>query len=376
MQNIFLYASTNEEMSLIKGKLMDAFKDLNLLPTFHECIGCEDSFRMAKNSKFNAYIFFTDRDELDYFSALLKVIPTPTEKNKRIKLLFEKLPSNYLDAGGKIIHDAERNYFSVDKNLLNSSKESLASIIKFIFFPPIFFFSYGNEKGKVELGNSAREIIEEIELCFKSLFPNITPCKDYTCFEKSSIVENNLERVAQADYILMIINEKFFTSPFCMKEFGLILRLIDKNTSAKKRIEKFNEKVLLITSEKADEYMNAQNLQAHPKLRNTWLGTLERTVSHYIDNKGGDEAIAKSITDTINIIEDCIPFIRSMGNITRIEFNILKDNGYSDLMLEINKKMENAGYKTFYSDLHDPELEIIRKSKAFAKIREMNTIEY
>lgn len=372
MKKIFKYASSREKMEVLRV-LSDAFKDLNVTPEFTECIRCDESFSHARK-KFDAYIFYGK--DAEYFDPLINTAQKYIgKKTSRLKISFESLSSEDKNSGKKIFYNQQSEYFVLDENILLEKKEEIARYLKFIFYPPEFFFSYGNEKNASnELGDTARVVLEELEDCFRAIFPNIQPKSDHKFFEKGSLVDKNLKELADSEFIILLMNKKYLESNFCMKELNLVIDFIDKNHPVSRRIDKFNEKVFLITSSIADEYLDPHNTKKYHDLSDRWLSKLDDKVKDYIRRKEG-KASSKVIKEYLDIIDNALPFIGEINNITRTDFNDLRSSEYVQLMIEINEKLENVGYKTFYSDMDDPELEIMKKTKLFSNIQNIDSVD-
>lgn len=352
--NFFITSSDEAYLEVIENSLVNTFPSC-VITTAKNCDEALGYFRSGK--KFDGYIF--DEEKCYHFDLLLdKVIDSdkPFISTSELKMDLVRIESNQKGI----------SYVSIRRDLFNFAHNDypFKEILKFIFLPPILYFSYGNQKEN-EVINLSREILLEVESCIKSVFPNIKTKKDFTDFAKGGIHYYKREDLVSAPHIIIILSKEYFYSYHCMEELYLILRSVDFN------LEGFNKKICLIFSKNLQNLLDTGRIEHSDFMSNLekyWIEQLEIFVDLY-KSRISNETYKEQVKTALNILTHCIKFIDDeihkilRGNDSTISLENIRKNGYPDLIAEINSKLEE-NFQTPYKHLSPADKNIIFSARA------------
>lgn len=216
---ILLTSSTSSEsIKAIEDRIHTAFKDSGKKASIDSFETCDEAFYRIKTQT-NDYDFFVINTENPkcYGHSLIDYIGSFPQNKNKTKLLIS---GSIVNIHSKNYIGSKQFYYVPEEKLIQihatefNNTEILKKIIKTFFTEtPTLYISYGNDPKF-----TSREIIEEFDKLARIAIPHFNILFDFKSLKIGSDVKQFMNNMKDGDIVLLIINEKYFNSPYCMEE--------------------------------------------------------------------------------------------------------------------------------------------------------------
>ncbi len=215
----------------------------------------------------------------------------------------------------------------------------LESVVKTIIKPVHIYISYGND-----IDGEGRSLVTMLEKATSICLPYVKLVYDFQKKYKDDI-QGLIEEIKNGEYIIIIVNDKYILSEYCMAEY---IGILEKSNSSVDFVDKIYP-IILKSGEKIYSKIElTETLEDwYKKLRQ-----IESTI-----NK--DEVIAKQM-DLYKekfFIEKCINHISninsSLGRLVSFDKATHVDNKFSKIIWSIHEKMVLSGAIRLYQSESD-----------------------
>lgn len=210
-----------------------------------------------------------------------------------------------------------------------SKKYFLGNIVRTIINCPCVYISYGNDP------NETKDIIGEISSAFKAVLPYVDIKYDKVNKYKENI-NGFIDDLVNGGFIIILINEKYLKSEYCMFEFVNMVKASKNNEELKLRICP----IILNSS--------YYNINDYIEIEEYWVAERNR-----LNDKSAGIMNSK-IHEKIELIDEIIKILPNFHSIITSLYNLpinsFQEEKYLSLLWHINEQLESDGYMSFYNE--------------------------
>ncbi|MCI5137936.1 MAG: hypothetical protein D3922_05890 [Candidatus Electrothrix sp. AR1] len=330
-QDIFLLAPTPDDLEHMWGALLNASPELEgrIAGEFI----CEEVLKGMATSSFPIkFIFPYPQKEFCIATLIYRLVLN--NSNDDIKILLEDSFQTEIPLEKLIIYENSKKLIRIRK-LHFFKRESLRILINTIFYTPPVYISYGRDE-------EATSLLKEIATKFNLLFPHIKIKYDRNDVKYKEDIQSYVEDLTKGENIILLINEKFLKSEYCMKEFIDILN----NTTPPSNLGK---KIYPVVTESGKCIYNAAKLG---EIQSFWKGKRNEVLDGLKTNT------SISLKEQLEFIDKVIINLPIFSNTIRkfftLDLETYRESSFLDLFWEINTQLTKDGFVSFYS--HEDEM--------------------
>lgn len=329
----------------IQNNLKEVFRDLKKEIDFEHPTDYEAAFS-ALSKCMNANIrLFSHSDDSSllatgsyYAKNILQFVCSVKDYRKAINL---QIVSTNNDARLPFYDPTKgERTFAVSSNTM-LDKKLLKSLIRTIYEPAPIYISYGNDKSH----GQARYVIRKFRECVDIAFPHLAVIDDLQLKYKDNVLDL-ISAIQNGDYVVMIINKKYFQSKYSMAEYDGI--------RAKSKLsgnEKFMDRIYPLVLESGRDVLREESHLV--LIINEWEKRLSEIKSLIAKNKP-DIAVRLKLSErldfhnrTIDSLYE-IPLTVAALKAVEIENDNLLES-ISKILWSIHEKMVATGHFRLYS---------------------------
>lgn len=285
-QPILLLAAGDDSEKIIE--IMNSISEKLEIPSPNDLFlvknTCEDAINSLDQHDF--YIVRSDKNNKKCFS---KRFLDLTSNKSNISMEIS-------DNNGVFYHP-KRRLLEVNYSFFLKEHKKIIDLIRFIVHKPIIYVSYGNDDDNQTYEKTINKISEAIN----DFFPNIQIISDRhnKGIQSGGIVSEFIDRIKKSNNLIIILNNKYFESLWCMDEFSGFIEHSDKD------IEKIKKRMYLIYQESAtDLFKDSASFQYRYKY---WYEKLLENTQK-ICSGAPNKASLDELVSLIKIVRDVLPF--------------------------------------------------------------------
>lgn len=332
--NIFCLFSPKSDISRfsasIERNIKDAFRKIGRDVELNRPVCCASAFEALSDCK-NINIRFFSTEEHCFSTNILKYASHIAEHTHAINI--EIVDINNASHLRKYDPDiSSRTIVITSKELENGAY--LESLIKTIVNPVHIYISYGNDGD-----NEARLLVKMIEKCVSRCLPYTKVVYDFQSKYKDDI-HGLIEEIKNGEYVILIINEKYITSEYCMAEY---IGIIEKSET----YEDFFARVYPIILDSGEKIRSRVGLAA---ILQSWSDKMIEIDSIIQGNEKIAEKLnlrterefIERVIDSVSMLDSTLGRLLSFDKKTHIE------NRFSKIIWSIHEKMVSQGSIQLY----------------------------
>lgn len=326
------------EKNPIVEKFRKVFAELESRINIDEVNGCDEAFLRVKNDSGNYDFFIINSSGGDCYSYSLIDYLGFLDQTDKLKLIIGNnvnnlYKKNFIPSKRFFIVPNEK-IVQITEGQLDERNELKRIIKTLVVHQPTIYISYGNDESE-----KSRILIDD----FKSLAKVALPCVNIKYDKESLKMGDNLEnfmlKMSEGDIILIIMNQKYFESQYCMKELSnFFYKLKDKiypiflEPSCLRLLSDFNSYTSIIekwAKEKSD------------------LEDKQKGMSDSADNN--DPTLEEDIKLRKDIIKILPEFRKYVAQFFALSMEDYKKYLYLDIFQRITEDLKSRDYINFYS---------------------------
>lgn len=314
---------------------------------------CSEALEMLRSKSYKLAIISVSSHQkcyaYDIYSYYSNKILKNT-KNRRTTFILLEEDFNGKNSKKGVIFDSLTATISLRKKHLEGKSKSdkilLKNSIKFVTMTPDVYISYGN--------TSESDIIQDkIRSNINKIFPNVNIIVDKDALKYKQSVSDFMNSLALGSYVILLINEKFLRSDFCMQEF------INIHNSSKEKDELIKNRIFPITFPCAEKYFLSASLLEN--LKSDWEAVKSERNDNYKKqpfydkwSKTGMAKIHKEVLDKTSEVINHLPILyESVEDLRNTPLEEHKNNNFLELICAINQQFREDGFVSFFSSNDD-----------------------
>lgn len=331
---VFCLISPNGEVKglskTIEANIVSVFQKLGRQIELEKPTCCQSAFSALSNCRsINIRFFSTDKN--CYSSNVLKYVSTIAEHIHAINIEIVEISNSD--------HLKRYDPSTFNQTIVVTPDELedivfLESIVKTIIKPVHIYISYGNDSN-----GEGRSLVTMLEKATTICLPYVKLVYDFQKKYKDDI-QGLIEEIKNGEYIVIILNDKYILSEYCMAEY---LGILEKSNSS----ADFVDKIYPIILKSGEKIYSKKELTETLEVWHERLREIESTI-----NKN------KVIAEQLNLyqekvfIEQCINHISNinstLGRLVSFDKTTHVDNKFSKIIWLIHEKMVLTGAVRLY----------------------------
>lgn len=289
---------------------------------------CEAAFKNVEDlNSYDLYIVRANETQAGCYSdGVIQSIRQQNDDSIIIKISDHPLKATYYPKQ-KIIEIPFRH-------LMNDSyHDAIVDLFLFILEPPTYYISYGNEEN-----TNTPTFINKLIKALRSVYPHINIKQDKLNLKMGDIVNHFLENLKKSDNLIIILNDKYFESSYCMEEFLGVMENSDN-------FDDLNNRIYLITKENAEDLYGKIAFQ---KRYAFWKTKLKDSANDFFLYGANLDSL-----DELKIIIEILQrvllyFEKNIRYISYKKEKFLENENFYSLISLINKRIKEKGFTPFY----------------------------
>lgn len=332
--NIFCLVSPKSDLNRlsisVESNIEEAFKRLGKEVMLNRPECCASAFEALSDCK-NINIRFFSTEEHCFSKKILKYASNIAEHTHAINIeIIDINNASHLKKYDPDISD--RTIIMTSKELEDSTY--LESIIKTIITPVRIYISYGNDdKGE------ARSLVKILDKCLSRCLPYAKVVYDFQRKYKDDI-QGLIEEIKNGEYIVLIINDKYIKSEYCMAEY---IGVFEKS----KTCEDFFKKIYPIVLDSGEKIRSRVELAKILKEWSSKLSEIESVIKN--DRKIAEQLnFLKEKVFIDNVMESIGKLDSTLGRLVSFDKKTHVDDRFSKIIWSIHEEMVSQGSIRLY----------------------------
>lgn len=309
---------------------------------------CEKAFHKIKlsASRYDVFIVNTATPNC-YGYSLIEYINGVVKFNEKIKLLISDYDTgiqgrNFISLTNDILYVPDDNIIRIRTTHFRDPGFFKKIINTFITDRPRLYISYGND-----IDNKTRDLIKELIKYSQVTLPNINIICDFNSLKFGESLEQFVKDMGDGDAIILIMNDKYFTTEYCMLELRTVL-------------DKAKDKIYPISSGLGRKFLSADGYSDSLSFWMKRVADLEDKQRKMQNNNFKRDL---KTDDDINlfrmVIERLLPELRGCAaNFFSHPFEDLAESKFLDIFELISTRLDNKKYIEFYQSKKIMEFEL------------------